>query len=338
MVVSAAEPAGPALVARALTPSPITPKIADPEPPREALPTPATGPIPPVAPTLASSAYVSPRERLSAIRETTSRREAPLATPVARPVSSSNAPSSIPTSTGSGRQSPAPAPALVMTPKKTRTIAWMPRPLPAHVRGKCHVRGSVPRAARRWIERSYGREACDDVLRAVPPQLADSYRTDAFNALVWYDLEALDTFLEGATALVLGGDATAWRLLARESFEADFGQIFRAATRGGDPAALLKRSTATWSRLYDFANVRVGEPSRPTGLAAGANAGPARVTLRFEGFEGASLALRNVTLGAAEGLVRSSGARDATARVLAGEASFLRDFEIEIAWSATTPP
>ncbi|HEY2516698.1 MAG TPA: serine/threonine-protein kinase, partial [Polyangiaceae bacterium] len=49
-----------------------------------------------------------------------------------------------------------------------RAVAWTPRPLPAHVRGKAHARGSVARAAAEWISRSHGTEARDEVLRALP--------------------------------------------------------------------------------------------------------------------------------------------------------------------------
>ncbi len=333
-----------------------------------AAPTPAAPPSPPkapvpVAPTLASraedvrpyatvvadpgEASVTPaireplitppiRERMitPAVREPTltpALRE-PRATPLfrdstsdARRTSSHNL-STIPPHTPK-RISPVP-PAGTRTPTARRT-AWIPRPLPSHVRGKCHTRGSVPRAASRWIERAYGEAARDEVLRAIPRELAESYRTDGFNALVWYDIDALDTFLEAATALVFGGDATPWRALARENFERDLGPIFRSTVaRAGDPISLLKRSVTAWSRLYDFANVRVAEPS------SSSDGTMKRASIRFDGFDAASLALRNVTLGTAEGLLKSAAAHEVTSRVMAGEASFARDFEFELAWPA----
>ena len=236
-------------------------------------------------------------------------------------VSASTAPST------SKRASPVPLASSGRTPTARRTV-WTPRPLPSHLRGKCHTRGSVPRAASRWIERTYGPEARDEVLRALPGELAEAYRGDGFNALVWYDIEALDTFLEAATALVFGGDVSAWRTLARDQFDRELGPIFRSASRAGDPLSLLKRSVTAWPRLYDFANVRVSEGSNATGVA------PNRATLRFEGFEAASVALRNVTLGTAEGLLKSGGPLEISSRIVVGETSFARDFELELAWRA----
>ena len=224
------------------------------------------------------------------------------------------------------RMSPVP-----LAPNRTPTARrseWTPRPLPSNVRGKCHTRGSVPRAASRWIERAYGAPARDEVLRALPAELAESYRADGFNALVWYDIEALDTFLEAATALVFGGDVAAWRTLAREHFDRDLGPIFRSTTRAADPETLLKRSVTAWPRLYDFANVRVAEASTSSSGAV------KRASVRFEGFDAASLAVRNLTVGTAEGLLKSAACSDMTSRVMAGEASFAHDFEFELAWRA----
>jgi hypothetical protein len=344
-----------------------TPETVDPRdaPAREAPEsTPSTedepaseAPPPPVAPTLASNAFAPPNRYPAApehARSAAALREQPgpwvpgsrgseppgagaasrgrmLAptpvlphvTPIAPSAPIGAASWAAPTSvTGvSGRSTSRP---LSPTPRKS---AWTPRPLPVHVRGKCHVRGSVARAVRRWIDRTCGPEACEDVLRALPGELADLYRGDAFNSLVWYDAAALDAFLEAATVLALGGDATAWRDLARDHFDADFAPIFRTATRVTDPLALFKRTAPTWNRLYDFGTVRVAEPPRQTGPAT-----TTRVHLRFEGFDAASLALRNATVGTAEGLLRAQGVREVSSRVLTGEASFLRDFEFELAW------
>jgi hypothetical protein len=183
----------------------------------------------------------------------------------------------------------------------------------------------VARAAAEWISRSHGTEARDEVLRALP---AEVYRGGGFNSLVWYDLAMLDSFLEAATALVLGGDVVAWRVLGREHFERDLGSLFGTATgRAGDPAQVLKRSVTTWPRLYDFATARIVEPP--------GNAGTTRALVRFDGFDAASLALRNATIGITEGLVmKSIPAGEIATRVLTGEASFVRDFEFELAWPA----
>jgi serine/threonine-protein kinase len=301
----------------------------------------------PIAPTLASNreelarAYVTAapdaREKSSpGLREpvptafgdpvaASSRSRPATATPTPLPVRQASSPNiSTAQPRVSSRASPVPP---VPRTSSVRRVAWTPRQLPTRVRGKCHVRGSVARAANRWIERAFGGARYEELLAALPAELAEMYRADAFNALVWYDLEALDTLLEAATAIVLGGDVATWRILAREHFERDLGPIFRGTTvRAGDPVSVLKRTVPAWSRLYDFANVRVTEAS-----TSGAGS-LKRVSLRFDGFDAASLALRHVTLGTADGLVRSAGQTELVARVTLGETSFTRDFEVELAW------
>jgi hypothetical protein len=338
--VGASLPAGEAPDAESPAPQAI------PEPPGTPAAERAVAPAP-IAPTLASNrgdlarAYVAEvpdaREKSSpGLREpvpaafgdplaASSRPRPAAATPTPLPARQASSPNRSTTQprVSSRASPPPPAPRT----SSVRRLAWTPRQLPTHVRGKCHVRGSVARAANRWIERAFGGTRYEELLAALPAELAEMYRADAFNALVWYDLEALDTLLEAATAIVLGGDVATWRILAREHFERDLGPIFRGTTvRAGDPVSVLKRTVPAWSRLYDFAHVRVTEAS-----TSGAGS-LKRVSLRFDGFDAASLALRHVTVGTADGLVRSAGQTELIARVTLGETSFTRDFEVELAW------
>jgi serine/threonine-protein kinase len=199
-------------------------------------------------------------------------------------------------------------------------VPWSPRPLPAHVRGRCHVRGTFPRAVSRWIERAFGASGRADVLKLLPVEDADAFRADAFNALLWHELEPFDRFLEAAAAELMGGDVTPWRSLALDNFERDLGPILRPSPRVLDARALFERGAAGWARILDFGVVKVIEVE------------DACARVRVEGFDGASLALRYATLGTMEGLVRAGGASEVSARVLAGEASFTRDFEYEMVW------
>jgi serine/threonine protein kinase len=307
----------------------------------------------PVAPTLASHEFpiatrYAKREEAAreesarhapAIRERVLEGRAPVISPPATvlgPPSPAMTPRSLPlgrasspTPIGSDRASHVtPARAATRGPGAHRA-GWTPRPLPAHVRGKCHTRGSMPRAVSRWIERTFGETGYREVLGRMPPDIAESFRTDGFNALVWYDLDTLDMFLEASTALLLGGDVALWRELACTNFERDLGAIFRPSQRQNDPVALLKRSSSGWARIYDFGSIRVIEPTAPPPAQA-----PMRALIRIDGFEAASLALRNATMGTSEGMLRSVGLSDVTARVTTGETSFARDFEYEIAWGA----
>lgn len=156
------------------------------------------------------------------------------------------------------------------------------------------------------------------MLASLPPDLADIARTDAFNALVWYDLEMVDTFIEAATHIVQAGDPRSWRPLARDNFERDLGPIFRPGTRSADAGALLRRLPTVWGRIFDFGAVRASDIA------------PRRMSVRVDGFDAASLAIRNMVLGTFEGML--APVPGATIRMLAGEASFAREFEIECAW------
>jgi hypothetical protein len=160
------------------------------------------------------------------------------------------------------------------------------------------------------VARAHGDGKLAAVLDLLPADLADSARSNAFNALVWYDLEALDTLIEAATVVANGGDASAWRALARNNFMREFGPIFRPSGRTLDSVTSLRRAQSLWTKLFDFGVVSVIET-------------PRKSLVRVEGFDAASLALRNIMVGALEGLAERAG------RVVAGEASFARDFEVE---------
>jgi len=157
------------------------------------------------------------------------------------------------------------------------------------------------------------------VLKVLPSDLADLARTDAFNALVWYDLEGVDTFVEAATVVAQGGDPGSWRALARENFDRDLGPIFRPPVRVADGTALLKRIPSVWGRLFDFGVPKTEEASSR------------RVIVRVTGFEGASLSIRNIMVGTFEGMLAPTTS-GLSVRILAGEASFARDFEVEFGW------
>src|SRR5439155_23710587 len=139
----------------------------------------------------------------------------------------------------------------------------------------------------------------------------------------------VDMFLEASAVLLLGGDVALWRELACTNFDRDLGAIFRPSQRQSDPVALLKRSSTGWARIYDFGTIRVVEPTASQPLQP-----PMRALIRVDGFEAASLALRNATMGTSEGMLRSVGLTDVTARIITGETSFARDFEYEITWGA----
>jgi len=175
----------------------------------------------------------------------------------------------------------------------------------------------------RWIDRAFGAAARTEMLAALPDGWSEPYRSDGYNALVWYDLEATDGFMEAATTYLLGGEVGRWRELARDNFEQDLGPILRPS-RGGDPLMMLRRAPAGWGRLFDFGAFKVAEPTTNGDLV--------RAVVRVDGFEAASLAVRYLVVGTMEAMAKSAGAPHVVGRVLLGESSFARDFEYEVCW------
>ena len=288
-------------------------------------------PVSPVAPTLASVDFVVPqrpsagssRVPASAPRDPALERLSP--TPMT-PKSSSLPPAMTPRpftrSSAPLLSTPRPGVRLSTPTTARRRASWMPRPLPAHVKGRCHARGSFMRAVGRWVERAYGVESRDEMLELLAPDDAEAFRTDAFNALVWYELDAVDALMEASTAILMEGRADEWRKLARANFEKDLAAILRPTSRLLDVQTALKRSLAGWARIFDFGALRVG-------AATGT-----RVLVRVEGFEAASLPMRYAMVGTTEALVASAGASEVAIRIASGESSFARDFEFEVSWRA----
>jgi hypothetical protein len=235
--------------------------------------------------------------------------------------------SSAPPPTSSARRVVSPSSSKLLASQAIRTPAaaftpgaWFPRPLPAHVKGRCHARGTFPRAVHRWLERAYGKNALDAVLAMLPHEHANAFRSDAFNALVWHELEAVDMLMEAATAKLMAGDSTSWRKLARSNFTNDLSTILRPSSRLVDPPKLLERAATGWTRIFDFGKVTVAQTEK------------GKIALSVLGFEAASLCVRYVFVGTTEGLLDSVALPDANLRIVAGESNFARDLELELTW------
>jgi serine/threonine-protein kinase len=193
------------------------------------------------------------------------------------------------------------------------------RALPASARGRCKVRGTLPRAILKWVERTRGKTALAEIARALGPDLAEAVRTDGFNALMWHPLEEVDELLEATTRALYGGETGPWRALARAGFERELAPLLRPGGRLPEPK-LLDRLPASWGRLFDFGAVRTQEVA------------PGRARVEISGIDGASAALRALVVGLVEGLL--DGVPGLSVRVLTGEASFARDLVIEVTWRA----
>ncbi|WP_437676451.1 serine/threonine-protein kinase [Sorangium sp. So ce131] len=193
------------------------------------------------------------------------------------------------------------------------------RPLPARFAGQYHVRGPVLRSVDRTIVDEYGRSARDEVVSQMPLRYADDFRHDSINALVGYDLEALDAYMELATSLVLR-DLERWRDIGRLAVGGELHSLVRTlfARPLTDIASLMRRGTSIWSRLFTFGSWRVA--TGPTG----------RVTLHIGDFDPASLPLRLWVVGMVEETARRASGGGVKVTITLGELGFTSELACEI--------
>jgi serine/threonine-protein kinase len=193
------------------------------------------------------------------------------------------------------------------------------RPLPARFAGQYQVRGPVLRSVDRTLIDEYGRSARDEVVAQMPARYADDFRHESINALVGYDLEALDAYMELATSLVLR-DLERWRDVGRLAVGGELHSLVRTlfARPLTDIASLMRRGTSIWSRLFTFGSWRVA--TGPTG----------RVTLHIADFDPASLPLRLWVVGMIEETARRASGGNVKVTITLGELGFTSELTCEI--------
>ncbi|HLM74240.1 MAG TPA: hypothetical protein VK459_16155, partial [Polyangiaceae bacterium] len=192
------------------------------------------------------------------------------------------------------------------------------RPFPARFAGKYQVRGPVLRSVDRALVDSYGKTKRDIVVGQLPNQYANEFRHDSINALVGYELEALDAYMEIATSIVLP-DTNTWRQLGRQAVGGELLSVLRTLLRPStDLLALIRRGVSTWSRLFTFGSWRVAKS--PSG----------RVSLQISEFDPASLPLRLWVVGMIEETACRASSSDVKVSITLGELGFTPDLAIEL--------
>ena len=193
------------------------------------------------------------------------------------------------------------------------------RPFPARFAGQYQVRGPVLRSVDRSIIDEYGKSAREDVVAQIPARYGDDFRHDSINALVGYELEALDVYMELATSLVLR-DVERWRDLGRLAVPGELHGLVRTlfARVTPDIAGLVRRGTSIWQRLFTFGSWRVA--TGPTG----------KVMLHIGDFDPASLPLRLWVVGMIEETARRASGAGVRVTITAGEIGFTSDLACEI--------
>ena len=192
------------------------------------------------------------------------------------------------------------------------------RTLPQRFAGRFHVRGPILRSVDKVVADLFGTEARDEIVAQMPSIYSADFRNGSINALVAYELEALDAYMEHATSLVVR-DPGRWRELGRVAVDGELYNVVRTLLRpSGDLAAVLRRGTSIWARLFSFGGWRV--VARPDG----------RAELHIVEFEPAAQPLRYWVAGVIEQTVRRAVRLDARVVITAGEQSFSPELVCEI--------
>jgi serine/threonine-protein kinase len=192
------------------------------------------------------------------------------------------------------------------------------RPFPARFAGRFQVRGPVLRAVDKVITDLFGVAARDDVVAHMPDRFAGDLRRGSINALVAYDLEALDAYMEYATQKLLH-DPARWRELGRKAVDGELYVVVRTLLRPStDVGAVVRRGISTWARLFTFGAWRVG-----TTLSG-------RVALTIGELDAVAQPLRTWMVGMVEQTTRRAVRADLRVNVTGGDQDFVPELSCEI--------
>jgi serine/threonine-protein kinase len=216
---------------------------------------------------------------------------------------------------GAGARTASPAEGA---PRLVAPRSGQPRAFPLRFAGRFQVRGPVLRSVDKVVADVYGAPARDDVIAQLPEVHATEFRNGAINALVAYELEALDAYMERATAMLLR-DPARWREFGRLAVEGELYNVVRTLLRpASDVGSVVRRGVSTWARLFSFGTWRVG--STPNG----------RVTLAIGELDGVAQPLRLWMAGVVEQTMRRAVRADLKVVITSGEQDFAPEMICEI--------
>jgi serine/threonine protein kinase len=200
----------------------------------------------------------------------------------------------------------------------TATVATPMRPFPQRFAGRFQVRGPVLRSVDRVVTELFGADARAEIVAQMPEIYSADFRNDSINALVGYQLEALDAYMEYATSLVVH-DTGRWREIGRLGVDGELFNVVRTLLRPTpDLASVIKRGVSIWARLFSFGAWRVSPA--PTG----------KVTLHISDFEPVAQPLRLWIIGVVEQTARRAVRPDARVSITQGDQSFTPELVCEI--------
>ena len=239
---------------------------------------------------------------------------------LSRPSRGSNpgpGPASTP-SPGSSRGSQAPAETQVSGAVTPPVRPAGVRPFPARFAGQFQVRGPVLRSVDGAITALFGVAAREDVVAHVPERYAADLRSGSINALVAYELEALDAYMEYATVKLLH-DPARWREIGRKAVDGELYVVMRTLLKpSSDVGAVVRRGVSTWARLFTFGAWRVG--STLSG----------KVSLTIGELDAVAQPLRWWMVGMVEQTLRRAVRADLRVTITGGDQDFVPDLSCEI--------
>lgn len=184
--------------------------------------------------------------------------------------------------------------------------------------GMYQVRGAVLRAVDKAVIEDAGQRVRDQIIGQLPQRYADDFLNDSINALVAYDLEALDAYIELA-ASAFAHEPNRWRMLGRSAIGGELHNTVRSVLRPApDLQIAVRRGISIWSRLFSFGSWKVG-PSAP-----------GRVLLQVGEFDPATTALRMWVVGVVEETARRATSYDVRVNIVAGEVAFTPELSCEL--------
>jgi serine/threonine-protein kinase len=193
-----------------------------------------------------------------------------------------------------------------------------PRSAASRFPGMYQVRGAVLRAVDKALVEDAGPRVREQVVAQLPPRYAEDFLNDSINALVAYDLEALDAYMELATSLSLH-EPSRWRALGRLAIGGELHNTVRSVLRPApDLQIAIRRGISIWSRLFSFGAWKVGSSQN------------GKVSLQIAEFDPASLSLRLWVVGMVEETARRAASFDVRVNITAGETGFTSELACEI--------
>jgi serine/threonine protein kinase len=173
--------------------------------------------------------------------------------------------------------------------------------------GTQQVRGAVLRSIDQYVKQVFGPDTRRRVLDGLPRDLALEFEYSTVQAIVLYDVESANHYLETVTRDVAHGNTSWARSAGSSAVQSELGPLFRNALRLDELPAVMRRVVPVLSRLVDFGVWELESSGSVT-------------SLRVAEFEPAGGPLRLWIAGVLDGALTASGLR-ARSTIARGEAA-----------------